>query len=507
MFTRRILGTLASLSLLFFSGCKIDTPPLTITVTGTDQTTGSTTSQLSCAVSLSASVTQVVSGDQVPVTIQVTGGSSPYTYAQLAEEFLNQITISDSFVNNSISSASISHTYTISDNTGSTASCSLTVIVNPVYQPSPLACSFSADNTNPAVGQLVNYTVTVSGGTPAYTSSNYMPGSNTTYASTLTQSSATTFSSSAIYGASGLKTVSVLINDSLGNQTSCSQIINVAASPSVSVTALPSTTVASGTPISLTATTANFNSAPEITFSTVSGGILFTAVGSTIVVSTTDYLAHTVVIDVVASTATQQASTSITLNFTSSQTLSCNLSHASGYYRAGDYVTFSVSSTTGEALSLTSLSAQDGTVVDALGGSSARIQFSSSGYKNVYATAQAVYSNGATVPCNSGATLTDTVYIYSAATALSCTAITSPNPSYRGNYFLARAQVPSGAGVGTVRLTKIQTSSDAITSYSYYNDATSSYFAIYNGGTFRIVLTVTDGAGNTATCSTYQTVY
>lgn len=506
MFTRRILGALASASLIFFSGCKIETPPVTITVTGTDGTTNSTVSQLSCAASVSSAVSQVISGDTFPVTIQVTGGTGPFTYSQYVANLVNQIMFTDTFTNSGSSPAQVTHSYTISDAQGNSAACNVTLTVNPTPQTSNLACAFSANTTSPAVGQTVNYTVTVSGGTAPYSSSNYQPGSNTTYASTLVQSSATTFSSSAIYGTAGYKTASVQINDALGGQTTCSQVINVIGTPSVSVTASPSSTVAAGTPITLTATTANFSSNPDVTFSTLSGGVALSSVGNTIVVSTTDFLARTVVVDVVASNGSQQASTSITLNFTGSQSLTCYLEYPPSYtnYKVGDQITFSVRAASGEALALTSLSAQDGTVLDPLGGSSANIRFNSSGTKTVYATARSA-STG--VLCNSGAYLTNSLYIAPQQAALSCTAVTSPDPTYRGGFFLARAVVPSGSGVGTVRLVQIQTSWDARTSYSYYNDATSSYMAIYNAGTFPIVLTVRDSAGNTATCSTYQTVY
>ncbi len=508
MFTRRILSTFVSISLLFLSGCKIETPPVTITVNGGSGGTDSTTSQLSCAATVSASIQQIISGQNIPVTIQVVGGTGPYQLASLAQTFLSQVTVTETFQNTGTQSSQTTRTYSIADSSGNSATCQLTVTVYPtIPPPSTLACAFSVDDSTPRVGQLINYAVTVTGGIGPFTSSQYSAGADTTYASALTQGPSGSFSSSAIYGVSGYKTASATIRDASGVSASCSQVVNVLSAPSVSVTASPSSTVPSGSTITLTATTSNFDVAPDVTFSTSSGGVTFTAVGNSISVATTDYLARTVVVDVVASNATQQASTSITLNFTATQTLTCNLYHASGYYQVGDNITFSVSSSTGQSLALTSLTAQDGVVVDALGGSSARIRFTSSGYKTVYATAQTNNSYGAIQLCNSGATLSDSIYINSAPVSLSCNAVTSPNPSTRGNFFLVRAQVPSGSGVGTVRLTSIQTSWDAVTSYSYYNDATSSYMAIYNAGTFPIVLTVRDEAGNTATCSTSHVVY
>lgn len=505
MFTQRVLSIVVSLTFLLLSGCKIETPPLTITVSGNTGNTASTSSQLSCAVQVQDSY--IIAGETVPILLQVTGGTAPYTFSGLLNSFNSQVTVSDIFANNGTTSSQVTRTYSISDNSGNSASCQLSVTVYPIPPVSNLACAFSVDDSTPSMGELVNFTVTVSGGTAPYNSSQYTPGTNTNFSSGLTSSSSTTFSSSANYSVAGLKTASVIISDSAGAQTTCSQVLNVISAPSVTVTASPSASVPAGTSITLSATTANFGVSPEITFSTTSGGVTFSAVGSSIVVSTVDTFSRTVVVDVMASTATQQATTSITLNFTSSQTLNCSLTHASGYYRAGESVRFSVSATTGEVLSLTSLSAQDGTIIDSLGGSSARIRFSSSGYKNVSATARALYSDGTFRNCNGGATLTNSIYIYSAPVNLSCTAITSPNYSYPGNLFLVKAQVPSGSGVGTVSLTQIQTSWDAITSYSYHNDATSSYMAIYNTGIFPIVLTVRDEAGNTATCSTFHTVY
>jgi hypothetical protein len=504
MFTRRILFSILSTSLIFMSGCKVDTPNITITTA--PGTTGSVSSSaLSCAASLAPSVTTVVSGQITPILLQASGGTAPYYYPGLSGSFNSQLTISDTFQNVSNQNIQVSRTYMITDSAGNGASCPITVTVVPANPVSNLACAFSVDNASPSVGQTVNFGVTVTGGTSPYTASQYTAGSDTTYASPLAQITTSTYSSVAVYGLSGMKTASVILTDSNGAQVSCSQVVNVQAGPSVTVTASPSTTVAAGSPITLTSSVSGFSSNPSVTFSTASGGVAFTTSGNSVVVSTTDYLSHTVVVNVSATTSTQQANTSITLNFTGSQTsLACSLYHTSGYYQVGDSITFSVSATTGEALSLTSLSAQDGTVIDALGGSSARIQFSSSGYKNIYATARSA-SSGAL--CNSGASLTDSIYISAAPVSLSCTATTNPNPSYTGNFFLVRAVIPSGAGVGKVRLTNIQTSWNAQTSYSYYNDATSSYMAIYNAGSFPIVLTVTDDAGNTATCSTTQVVY
>lgn len=500
-----------SLIVLFISGCRVETPPITITVDG--GTTGSTSSTLSCAATLSPTVTSVIAGQAVPIILQAIGGTGPYTYNLVTNNFSSQITVSETFNNSGSSSSVQSRTYTITDTSGNSASCSIAISVNPTpVTTGALACAFSASTTTPSVGQLVNYGVTVSGGISPYVASNYTPGLNTTYASTLAQTGSSTYASSAIYGASGYKTASVQITDNAGSVTTCSQVVNVSPSPSVTVTATPSATVVAGNPITLTAVANNFSSTPDITLSTTSGGVTFTAVGSTIVVQTTDYSARTVVVDVVASNATQQASASITLTFTASQSLACQLAYPPSYdyYKVGDEITFSVSATSGEALAITSISAQDGTILDPIGGSSTRIKFNSSGYKSVYATARSA-STGAL--CNGGATLTSTLYIAAGATTLSCSAVTSPNPSNIGEYFLARAVVPAGAGVGTVRLVLIQTGKNtqypynhAQTSYSYYYDATSSYFAIYSSGSYPVVLTVRDDAGNTATCSTTQVV-
>lgn len=512
MLTRRILFSIVSATVLFISGCRIETPPITITVDG--DTTGSTAATLSCAATLSSSVTSVIASQAVPVLLQVAGGTGPYTYNLVTGNFASQVTLSETFSNSGSNAQVQTRTYTISDAQGNSTACTLSVSVLPVPITStdPLSCAFSASPSSPAVGQLVNLGITATGGTAPYTASNYAPGLDTTYASTLSQVTSSTWASTAIYGVSGLKTASVQITDTSGAVTTCSQVINVAPSPSVTVTATPSTTVAAGTPITLSAIANNFSSTPEITLSTTSGGVTFTAVGNTIVVQTTDYSARTVLVEVVASTATQQASASITLTFTGSQALTCNLTYPSSstYYKVGDEITFSVSATSGTALAITSITAQDGTVLDPVGSSSARVRFNSSGYKTVYATARSV-STGTL--CNNGATLSSTLYINPNTSSLSCSAVTSPNPSAPGEFFLARAVVPSGAGVGTVRLVLIQTGKNteypynhAQTSYSYYNDPTSSYFAIYTNGSYPIVLTVRDEAGNTATCSTTQVI-
>ncbi len=506
MLTRRILLSVLTTVVLFVSGCKIETPPITITVDS--DTEGSVSSQLSCAATLSPTVTSVISGQLIPVIIQVAGGTAPYSYLLVPGNFSSQITVNETFHNTESENIVLSKTYTVNDLIGNSASCSLavTVIPEPIVDPAPLVCTFSVNKSTPAVGELVNFGVTVAGGLAPFTASHYTPGTYTTYASLLSQVSSSSFSSSAIYGTSGLNTASVQITDSHGMLATCSQVVNVAPAPSITVTATPSTTVSSGTPITLSAVTHNFRTTPEITFSTTSGGVTFTAVGNTIVVQTIDYLAHTVVVDIVASTATEQANSTLTLNFTNNQSLNCSLTYpaSSTYYRVGDTIIFSVSATSGEALSITSLSAQDGTVLDSVGSSSARIRFNSSGYKTVYATARSA-SRGTL--CNNGATLTSSIYISGAPINLSCSAVTNPTPSYAGEFFLVRAQVPAGVGVGTVKLVQIQTSWQAQTSYSYYNDSTSSYMAIYNAGSFPVVLTVQDEAGNTAQCSTNHLVY
>lgn len=505
MFTKRILFSVLSTALIFITGCKIETPPLSINVDGSP--VGSVSTQLSCAASVPSTITAIHNNVSIPINLQVAGGSVPYSFSGIVGNFLSQVTISDTFENTGSTNIQVTRTYAIADSIGSSALCSLTVTVVPDVAPSALACAFSIDNQGAPLGTLINLGVTVSGGVAPYNSSLYTAGADSTYSSVLTQTATETFSAYVIYGVAGLKTASVRMTDSVGTAVTCSQVVTVIGAPSVSVAASPSSTVVSGSSITLTAQTSNFGSTlPTITFSTTSGGVTFTAVGNTIVVGTTDGQARTIIVNVEATTATQQATTAITLTFTApAQSLNCSLSHLTGFYQVGDIVTFNVSALLGQSLALTTLSAQDGTVLDYLGASHARVRFNSAGYKTVSATASSI-STGAL--CNGGATLTDNVSILGVTpTTLSCSAVTTYNPSYRGEFFLARAVVPAGVGVGTVRLVDIKTSWSAQTSYSYYNDATSSYMAIYNVGSFPIALTVRDSAGNEATCSTTQVIY
>lgn len=504
MFTKRILFSALATSLIFITGCKVETPPISINVDGSP--VGSHSTQLSCAASVPSTITAIHNNVSIPINLQVTGGSIPYSYSGIVGNFLSQVTVSDTFENSGVTNIQVTRTYLIADSIGSSTLCSLTVTVVPDVAPSALACAFSVYNQGAPVGTLINLGVTVSGGVAPYNSSLYTAGADST-SSVLTQTGTGDFSAYVFYGVAGLKTASVRMTDSVGTAVTCSQVVTVIGAPSVSVAASPSSTVVSGSSITLTAQTSNFGSTlPTINFSTTNGGVTFTAVGNTIVVGTTDGQARTIIVNVEASTATQQATTAITLTFTApAQNLNCSLSHLTGFYQVGDIVTFNVSTLLGQSLALTTLSAQDGTVLDYLGASHARVRFNSAGYKTVSATASSI-STGAL--CNGGATLTDNVTILGVTpTTLSCSAVTTYNPSYRGEFFLARAVVPAGVGVGTVRLVDIKTSWSAQTSYSYYNDATSSYMAIYNVGSFPIALTVRDSAGNEATCSTTQVIY
>jgi len=508
------LGILLS-ALGLISGCKIETPP--ITITGNVNTINSGT--LTCAAS--TSLTAVTSGESFPVTVQVVGGAGPYTLSGVNGSFLTTYTIPQTLTISGSTSQVTSTQFTITDSAGVSTTCQLSVTVTPVAETDPLACSITASNSNPAINEAVTYTATASGGSGIYYFGQFVPGGSGVLTSSLTVIAANQATAGAKYTSAGLNTALFYIADSDGNQANCAKTVSVQTGVSVSLTASPSSTVPATQTMTVTAIPSGFSATPTYTFSISGSGLNLTSSGAIATVTAADStLTRTGTVTVTAVNGSESATSSIPVTFTAQPSyLNCSITYPSGTYYPQDSVPFSIQASTGEALTVTNITVTDGYVVGGVPSQYPYIKFYYPGYKGVTALAR---STSTGVLCNGGASLNTTIYISpSTPSQFTCQLTMTPNPTntytwilasvsasgYQGSYWLSELVAYPSA---VESLYSSYSSSDVLredTSTNYSYGYTYRYVYFIYPGTWRVVATVRDSAGRSTTCTTYETIY
>lgn len=501
-------------ALLALSSCKITTPPVTLTVSPGPVTTVNS-GTLTCAAS--TSLASVISGQSFPVTIQVSGGAGPYSLSGLNGTFLTTYTLPQVLTTSASGTQVISSNFTVTDSTGASTTCSLAVTVAPVTSTNPLSCTVAASNENPTIDQNVTYTATVGGGSSsaAYYFTAFIPGGNGVTTSSLNQITATQATASARYPSAGLNTAVFYVSDSNANSATCAKTVNVQSGPSVTLTATPSATVPATSAITVTATPTNFSATPTYTFSVSGSGINLSASGAVATVTAVDATTtRTGTVTVTAVNGSQSATNSIPVTFTaSSSTLNCSLSYANSVvpYKVGDNVPYSITASTGEALTVTELNIMDGYLVGGTLSQYPYISFYLSGYKTV--TAKARSASTGTL-CNGGALLNSTIYISPGTSDFNCTLSMNPNPTYTYRWIQATV-TPSGAQGAywleslTAESAQLYTYDDGASSLQSSSASTPIVRWVYftYPGNFQVTARLRDSAGRTATCSTYEVIY
>ena len=506
MKTFRFLNLLAlTLTSFFISSCKIETSGVTFTVNS---------GSLTCAAT--ASLSSVVSGQTFPVTLQVIGGAAPYTLSGTTGTFLTTYTIPKTLTNATDNSQVTSTSFTVTDSAGKSTSCQLAITVTPETTTStaPLSCSVAASDETPDINQSVTYTATAANGSGTYFFTGFIPGGSGTITASLNQISSSQATAGARYSYSGLYTSVFYVSDSAGNSATCAKTVTVQAGQSVSLTASPSTTVPATQSISLTATPSGFSATPTYTWSIVGSGLNLSSSGNTATVTAIDaYSTRTGTVTVVATNGSQTATSNIPLTFTAgSSTLNCSISYTPGTYTTNQNVPFSITASTGEALTVTQINVTDGYVVGGTPSQNPYINFYYTGTKLVTALARSTSSG---VLCNNGAYLQTSIYISSSQTPFSCSLSMTPNPTYTYTWILATITASGAQGSYWLEsLTSdypdymaLDSSAAQESLSSAYSSAIYRYVYFYYPGTWKVTARLRDSAGRTATCDTYETIY
>lgn len=484
--------------------CKVVVPDQVTTGGGT----GNSQSQnlLTCSAVISG-VSSATSGTPVPILVNASGGTAPYSLPGISGTFASFTTTTRTYSNTTSSDIIVDDQVTILDSASNAATCGFKVTVKSSSNPTNVSCSLVA-NPNPAVVNTnVVLSATASGGTAPYTFGSLVVGTDGSIVNTLSSSSSTQATATVKWSSSGLKTPSVVAQDANGNLATCSVSETVNPAASVSLVASPSASVAANQVITLSAVPANF--APtSYTFSTSDTnvrltmgsqvGTSVTGTSAVIAVSSLDGLNHNFTVNVTATQGSQSASQSISLAFTS-VALSCALTHPSGTYVAGATVPFTISASNlaaNESLIVDTFSVNSGTILTIPLATTVNVKFDQAGSKFISATAHT--SQGRV--CNAGQAVQDTLTINS---AFSCSAYTTPSYSYVGQYINAGATITGGVGQSVV--TRIDTYSWVYLT-GYFTSNTNAYLAFWDYGVFPVQVTVRDSAGNTTTCSTTQVV-
>ncbi|NBT58181.1 hypothetical protein EBT16_05300 [bacterium] len=491
-----------AVSSFLLSSCKIETDGVNLVVnSGT----------LTCAAT--SSVSSASSGQTFPVTIQVLGGAAPYTLSGSVGNFLTSYTLSQTLTNSTTSSQIQTSSFTVTDNAGRSTTCDLAITVTPITTTNPLSCSATASIDTPAINQSVVFTATATGGSSTYYFTSFIPGGTGVVTASLNQISATQATAGAAYPYSGLNTAVFYVSDSSGNSATCAKTVTVQSVASVSLTASPATTVPATQAITVTATASSFTSTPTFTWSISGSGLNLTGSGNTATVTAVDAsVTRTGTVTVVASNGTQSATNTIPVTFTAGSTiLNCSISYTPGTYSVGQNVPYSITATTGEALTVTQINVTDGNVVGGVPSQYPSINFYYSGSKLVTALAR---STSTGVLCNNGAYLQSTIYIYPSQSAFSCTLSMTPNPSYTYRYILATVTASGAQGgywlesltADNANYMVMDNGSTSDSVYTAYSSPIYRYVYFTYPGNWRVTARVRDSAGRLATCDTYETI-
>ncbi|MFM8759030.1 MAG: hypothetical protein ACKODS_05720, partial [Methylophilaceae bacterium] len=368
----------------------------------------------------------------------------------------------------------------------------------------------------PAVNQSVTFTSTASGGNGTYYFSSFIPGGSGVVTASLNQISTTRATAGASYPFSGLNTAVFYISDSAGNSANCAKTVTVQAGPTVSLSASPATTVPANQTIAITALASNFSSTPTYSWSISGTGLNLVASGNIAYVTAVDStITRSGTVTVIASNGSQSATSSTPVTFTAgSTTLNCSISYTPSYaaYTVGQNVPFSITASTGEALTVTQINVTDGYVVGGVPSQYPYINFYYSGSKLVTALARSTSSG---VQCNNGAYLQTTIYIAPSQSTFSCTLSMTPNPTTTYTWILATINATGAQGgywlESLTANSAYMTMDDSSSSDSLYNSSYSStiyrYVYFTYPGTWKVTARLRDSAGRIATCDTYETIY
>lgn len=497
-----------SFAALCLSSCKLETPPVTLTVAPGGPILVNSGS-LTCAASTSLS--SVTSGESFPVTIQVIGGVGPYSLEGLSGSFLTSYTLPQTVTLSGSTSEITNSSFTVTDSAGNSTTCQLALTVTPVEATDPLSCAVTASDDTPAVNESVTYTATATGGSGTYFFTGFIPGGTGIITASLNQTSPTTATAGAKYPSSGLNTSVFYIADSVGNSATCAKTVTVQSGPAVSLTASPASSIPATQTMTVTATPTGFSGTPTYTFSIVGAGLNLSSSGAVATVTAIDStITRTGTVSVTAVFGTETATSSIPVTFTAqSSTLNCSMTYTPGTYQPGQTVPFSITASTGEALNVSYIEVQDGYVVGGVPSQNPSVVFYYSGTKYVKALAQSA-STG--IACNSGNYLQSTIYISPTSTQFSCTLTMTPNPTNTYTWILATAQASGAQGAYWIESLTANNTSGAMVEYEtysaeYYGSPAYRYVYFTIGGNFLVTARLRDSLGRTATCQTYQTIY
>ncbi len=506
--SRATLGLFLSLSLL--SGCKIEVKS-NGKIDSDDLTFKAPTLQLgpvfTCSAQLSPQVGgSVNSGVEAPISVKASGGNSPYQILDTAIAFDSTTIVARTYQNTGTSSTVLVDTVTVKDNLGLITQCNFLVTVNPAgTPPSSLACNLVATPSSPAVNQSTVFAVTAQGGVAPYQFIQFVPGTQGTITSALSPISSVQANATATYSTAGLRSATATIRDNAGTQVICARSVDVAALPTVSMIASPSTAVVFGNAITLTATPSAFSSAPTYVFTTSRAGVSIVQNGNVATVTSATAQSNFNVV-VTATKGSQTATSTITLAFLNPTTLPCTLTHTAGTYYTGDTILFSVAATSGEALEITEFSTQSDVTVVSSTNSSKSLKYSVAGTKNVTVKARSI-ATGAL--CQSGAYMSDSVVVNATQSpALTCSGVTNFNPSYTWEWFKATATISGGQGLKWVETISITKNGNSFNAYSgEWIDSNSAWLNIYTAGTYLVRFNLKDTNGNTGSCTTTHVVW
>jgi hypothetical protein len=508
MIRSRIILTLA-ISMLFLSACskkteiptaKGETPKVTLPdtkdTTTTDTQSGSPLA-LSCAASLGSSST-VVSGQSTSVTVTAAGGSAPYKLENYGGSFSATKTVSKVYTSPISSPITMTDTFQVIDSEGHNTQCELALtIVPPGTVPSDLACQVSASPSSPHVNELFDVTVSASGGTGIYTLGNISLGADGAWTSAVVPVNSSEARGTAKYTVAAIKTIQASVSDSAGANVICSRSVTVRPVVSLTLSASPSTSVNVGSTITVTPTATGFLAPVNFQFTHNETGISMVTSGTSVIFSSSNGLAHNYfTVTVTATSGNDTATSTIQIRFTSPATLSCSLTRT-GSLSVNQVNEFKVMATSGEALEITEFLPDSGASITAASSSTRSVKYASIGNKNVYVRARSI-STG--LACNGGSYLVSSFAISSVP--ISCSAYTSPSSSLKGNWLIAGTNVLGGTS--PVKLWSVCTIGQC-----FYpdTDLLAMYLQFNVTGTQHLTMTVYDGAGYTATCSTDHIVY
>lgn len=302
---------------LALTACKVDAPITVNAPIPTPIVSSLDLQKLTCAAYIAADSSGAVEPDKtIPVTLQVGGGSAPYSVNGVVGTFLTQVNVNRTYSNDTSNNLVVNDSIEIKDNSGSSVTCALTVTVLPkTSTPSDLACSLTASKSILNLGEQVEYTATVSGGTAPYAFVSFAPGNGGTTTSSISATSNSVAKAKASYSLSGSSTATVIASDINGDQISCSKTVSVLPSAFITVAASPSTAVWSDQVITLNPTAVNFAGTVSYTYTTTEPKAVITRNGNLAFVSVNDTLSHSFIVVVAATDGVKTVTLNVSLSF------------------------------------------------------------------------------------------------------------------------------------------------------------------------------------------------